>query len=122
MSDSRNDQCRAAISSGDIDLLKLLKIGGYVYTERHFKAACSGHHISVLEYLKSIDCPYTGKCYLAAAKCGYVTVLLWLEHNNYSYNVEDLEAFLLRFENSNPYSGEYEVVCSCIRYILGTRK
>lgn len=110
--------CSYAIQSGNIDCLKSLKDKGYVYTDKHFKEACAVRRIPVLEYFKSIDCPCTSKCYITAAKCDCLDVLLWLEKNNYPYKVEELETFLVMFEDSDPYYGEYLEVCAWIRYAL----
>lgn len=117
MSDLYADRCSSAIRSGDIDLLKRLKVEGYTYTENHFKEACGVRRIPVLEYLKSIECPYTSNCYVVAAECDYVDVLLWLQKNNYPYKAEELETFLVTFEDSDPYYGEYVEVCAWIKQI-----
>ena len=80
--------CEAAASSGQFEVLKVLRAKGCPWDWRTCAYAAEFGHLEVLQWARENDCPWDEKTCTYAVVGGNPEVLLWLRANGCPWNTQ----------------------------------
>jgi hypothetical protein len=73
--------CASAAQSGDLELLKWLRLQGCQWNTRVCTDAASHGHLKLLKWARENGCPWDNKVYDAAARNGHIQIIQWALDN-----------------------------------------
>ena len=73
--------CQAAVRSGQLEELKVLRADGWPWDRDTCSAAALGGHLEVLQWARAKGCPWDIRTCHKAAEGGHLKVLLWARKN-----------------------------------------